>query len=113
VIAGAYAEGVRQGAPEAAQLADRFHFFCNLTQAVQRVLTNVLQRVQVAEPSGSPSAPGEPVDPTGQVISPITEVPPETPFGSTWRGAGQRAVTMCPNSVAGCVSAAMVDSGAE
>ncbi len=36
--AGAYAEGARQGAPHAVQVADRFHLFCNMTQAVQRVL---------------------------------------------------------------------------
>jgi len=56
--AGAYAEGARQGAPDAIQIADRFHLFCNLTQALQRVLerlASVLQRVQLTEPSGSSS----------------------------------------------------------
>jgi transposase len=36
--AGAYAEGSRSGAPEALQVADRFHILCNLTQALQRLL---------------------------------------------------------------------------
>jgi transposase len=36
--AGAYAEGAKNGAPEAVQVADRFHLLCNLTSAVERSL---------------------------------------------------------------------------
>jgi len=52
--AGAYAEGARRGAPEAVQVADRFHLFCNLTQALQRVLERlalVVGRVELASDS--------------------------------------------------------------
>lgn len=58
--AGAYAEGARQGAPDAVQIADRFHLFCNLTQALQRVLARLastLHRLQFPQPPGLPTAP--------------------------------------------------------
>jgi len=59
--AGAYAEGSRNGAPEALQVADRFHILCNLTQALQRLLERLagtLRRSQLPDtvpPSTSPS----------------------------------------------------------
>ena len=34
----AYADGATRGAPNATQVADRFHLLCNLTSAVERVL---------------------------------------------------------------------------
>lgn len=52
--AGAYAEGARRGAPDAVQVADRFHLYCNLTQALQRVLERLAQVLgQVELPSDS------------------------------------------------------------
>ena len=42
-----YADGATRGAPEAIQVADRFHLVCNLTSAVQRVLEN--KRTELAK----------------------------------------------------------------
>lgn len=55
--AGAYAEGARQGAPDAVQVADRFHLFCNLSTALQRLLerlVSLLRRVELPEVSKPP-----------------------------------------------------------
>jgi transposase len=34
---GIYADGATRGAPQALQVADRFHWLCNLSSAVERV----------------------------------------------------------------------------
>ena len=48
----AYAEGARQGAPDAIQVADRFHLLQNASQALEQVLRTRCRRiiVTVAEP---------------------------------------------------------------
>lgn len=63
--ASGYAEGARQGAPDAIQVADRFHLLQNLTQAVDRVvrahracLKDRPEAEAVAQPR--PPAEGEP-----------------------------------------------------
>lgn len=45
---GAYAEGIRGGAPEAAQIADRWHLLKNLREALERVLQNRQSSLQAA-----------------------------------------------------------------
>ena len=48
--AGAYAEGATNGAPQAVQVADRFHVLQNLREALQRLLDRhqrALQAIQV------------------------------------------------------------------
>jgi transposase len=79
--AGAYAEGARQGAPHAVQVADRFHLFCNMTQALQRVLerlTSVLQRIQLAEPPASATC--DAIEPLDQGMPAIQRAVPEAPI---------------------------------
>jgi len=78
--AGAYAEGARQGAPHAIQVADRFHLFCNMTQALQRSLerlASVLQRVQLVEPSVPGSARVGPIEAAHQPMPGLEKVVPE------------------------------------
>lgn len=67
--AGAYAEGSRNGAPEALQVADRFHILCNLTQALQRLLERLagtLRRSQLSEtvPPENSSSTGPSAEPS-------------------------------------------------
>jgi transposase len=64
---GVYAEGTRRVAPEAVQVADRFHLVLNLTQAVERELAVNRRQLRIA----SPSAPALPPSPTTEESKPI------------------------------------------
>jgi transposase len=46
--AGAYAEAAQRGAPQAVQVADRFHLICNLSSAVERVIEQNMPQIRDA-----------------------------------------------------------------
>ena len=63
--AGAYADGIRQGAPDAIQVADRFHLLCNASDALKPVFDRhhreVRKAIQAAVPTSLPVSQPEPL----------------------------------------------------
>ena len=75
---GAYAEGIRQGAPQALQVANRFHLRKNATDALERFLIRQQAALRQAARDGAPAAgPGAATQSAGGPTAPATREPPE------------------------------------
>jgi transposase len=87
--ASAYAEGAREGAPHATQVADRFHLLKNVGDALERVLQGQPEALRAAaqpEPPAPASAPATPGD--ASVPSAVPAPPPTAP--AQRRGCGDQ-----------------------
>ena len=78
--ASAYAEGAREGAPQAIQVADRFHLLKNVGDALERLLQGQPAALRAAAQPDAPAAVPAPAAPASDDTAP--EPPPQaTPAG--------------------------------
>jgi len=75
---GAYAEGGRQGAPSATQVADRFHLAKNIGDAIERLLQR--QRPALRQAAAARPAETVPTDPSAQATPGVAAPGPPTSY---------------------------------
>ncbi len=76
--AGAYADGVRQGAPATVQVADRFHLVRNATDALEQVLVRQHRFLRLAATDAKPRTREQHAD-TAPTVDNTGVIPPQQP----------------------------------
>lgn len=73
-----YAEGARRGAPDALQVADRFHLLQNVREMLQRLLDGQQEALVAAPREALPTPPEQQVAPAEAVVSSEVALAPES-----------------------------------
>jgi len=78
----AYADGASRGAPDACQVADRFHLLQNVREMLQRVLDGQQEALVVATRDAAPASTDQQV-PAAETVGPPQGAPAPAPPGGT------------------------------